>query len=144
MTQPASRHDAPAFPPSADNLARKLPLFVPLFDSDRRALDALTTTEETFRADTDIVSEGMAPRSVLLLQEGMAVRLPCHAKRTAPDHDVPDPLTWKTESSGEVRRQASDPPRTRTPEMAGRVRPVHPRRDVMVTPACHAQLPRSW
>jgi CRP-like cAMP-binding protein len=74
MAQSAPRHDAPAFLPSAGSLARKLSLFVPLSDSDRQALDALTTTEETFRADTDIVSEGMAPRSVFLLQDGMAVR----------------------------------------------------------------------
>ena len=74
MTQSASGHDAPAFLPSAGSLARKLSLFVPLSVSDRRVLDALTTTEETFRADTDIVSENMAPRSVFLLQEGMAVR----------------------------------------------------------------------
>ncbi len=74
MTQPASRHDAPTFLPSAGSLARKLSLFVPLSASDRQALDALTTTEEAFRTDTDIVSEGMAPRSVFLLQDGMAVR----------------------------------------------------------------------
>ncbi len=74
MTQPAPRHDAPTFLPSTGSLARKLSLFVPLSDADRQALDALTTTEEAFRADTDIVSEGMAPRSVFLLQDGMAVR----------------------------------------------------------------------
>jgi len=74
VTQPAPRHDAPAFLPSAGSLARKLSLFVPLSASDRQALDALTTTEEAFRTDTDIVSEGMAPRSVFLLQDGMAVR----------------------------------------------------------------------
>ncbi len=47
---------------------------MPLSASDREALASLTTTEESFRADTDIVAEGMVPRSVFLLQEGMAVR----------------------------------------------------------------------
>ena len=57
-----------------NHLARKLALFVPLSESDRRLLDRLTATEELFRTDTDIVAEGMMPRSVFLLQEGMAVR----------------------------------------------------------------------
>ena len=55
-------------------LARKLSLFVPLSASDREVLDSLTATGETFLADTDLVAEGMVPRSVFLLQEGMAVR----------------------------------------------------------------------
>ena len=55
-------------------LARKLSLFVPLSDSDCEVLASLITTEESFRADTDIVAESMVPRSVFLLQEGMAVR----------------------------------------------------------------------
>jgi len=91
VTQPAPRHDAPAFLPSAGSLARKLSLFVPLSDSDRQALDALTTTQEAFGADTDIVSEGMTPRSVFLLQDGMAVRYRTMPDGRAPDHDVPDP-----------------------------------------------------
>ena len=74
MTRSAPGSDAAAFLPSAGSLARKLSLFAPLSASDRQVLDALTTTEETFPADTDIVSEGMVPRSVFLLQDGMAVR----------------------------------------------------------------------
>ncbi len=75
MTRSATgRDDASAPLPGENLLARKLSLFVPLSDSDRSVLDGLTTTTERFRADTDIVSEGMVPRSVFLLQEGMAVR----------------------------------------------------------------------
>lgn len=65
---------APVLMPGENRLARKLSLFVPLSASDREVLDSLTATTETFRADTDIVAEGMVPRSVFLLQEGMAVR----------------------------------------------------------------------
>ena len=68
------RENASAPLPGDNRLARKLSLFVPLSDSDREVLDSLVTTEERFRADSDIVSEGMVPRSVFLLQEGMAVR----------------------------------------------------------------------
>ncbi len=60
--------------PAENHLARKLAQFAPLSAADRRLLDVLTTAEELFRPDTDIVSEGMVPRSVFLLQEGMAMR----------------------------------------------------------------------
>ena len=75
MTRPALRYDSSSTSQPGDNrLARKLSLFVPLSDSDRRVLDGLTTGEEHFRADTDISCEGMVPRSVFLVQEGMAAR----------------------------------------------------------------------
>ena len=74
MTPPARRHDATTPQPDHNSLARKLSLFVPLSDPDRRVLDTLVLAEEHFHADTDIVREGMVPRSVFLLQEGMAVR----------------------------------------------------------------------
>lgn len=64
----------PSFLPSASSLARKLALFVPPSDADRHALDALLISEEQFPAHTDIVVEGVTPRSVFLLQAGMAVR----------------------------------------------------------------------
>ena len=67
-------HGASVFFPGASSLARKLSLYVPLSDSDQQVLDSLTTSDEHFRADADIVREGMVPRSVFLLQEGMAVR----------------------------------------------------------------------
>jgi len=74
VTRPASGHPVPAFLPGADSLARKLSLFVPLSDSDRRALNALITGEEHFPVDTGIVADGTVPRSVFLVQQGMAIR----------------------------------------------------------------------
>ena len=74
MTYSEPGHGASVFLPGASSLARKLSLYVPLSDSDRDVLDNLTTSEEHFRADADIVAEGRAPRSVFLLQDGMAVR----------------------------------------------------------------------
>lgn len=75
MSRPASRNDnAPAPRTSDSSLARKLSLFAPLSDSDREVLAALTPTVEVFRPDTDISVEGVVPRSVMLVQEGMAVR----------------------------------------------------------------------
>ena len=74
MTHPAPGHDVPALLPGASSLARKLSLFVPLSDSARRVLDALLTDEEHFPADTDIITDGMVPRSVFLVQQGMAIR----------------------------------------------------------------------
>ena len=59
---------------STNPLARKLSLFSPLSKPDLELLDALTVGEERFGADVDIVSEGMTPRSVFLLKEGMAIR----------------------------------------------------------------------
>lgn len=47
---------------------------MPLSEADRRALDAVLLSEEQFPADADIVAEGRKPRSVFLLQAGLAVR----------------------------------------------------------------------
>lgn len=75
MTRPAPRPDNTSATQTSDSsLARKLSLFVPLSDSDREVLAALTPTVEVFRPDTDIAVEGTMPRSVMLVQEGMAVR----------------------------------------------------------------------
>ena len=74
MTSPTLGNAASAFLPGVSSLARKLSLFVPLSGSDRKVLDALGTGEEHFAADVDIITDGMAPRSVFLVQEGMAIR----------------------------------------------------------------------
>ncbi len=75
MARSVQRHDSTsASHPGLGSLARKLSLFVPLSDSDREVLAALAPTEEVFRPDTDIACEGVMPRSVMLVQEGMAVR----------------------------------------------------------------------
>ena len=74
MTHPTPGHDVPAFLPGASSLARKLSLFVPLSESDRKVLNALSTGEEHFPADVDIITDGMVPRSVFLVQQGMAIR----------------------------------------------------------------------
>ncbi len=59
---------------SANPLARKLSHFAPLSASDRTVLDRLTEREERFPTHADIVTEGMAPRSVFVVTEGVAVR----------------------------------------------------------------------
>ncbi len=60
---------------SSDNpLVRKLSLFAPLSPSDRDTLDELASKQERVAADVDIVAEGMAPRSVFVIIEGMAAR----------------------------------------------------------------------
>ena len=74
MIRPVPGQDASAFLPGTESLARKLSLFVPLSGSDRRVLDALITGEEHFPVDTDIIAHGMMPRSVFLVQQGMAIR----------------------------------------------------------------------
>ena len=74
MTRPVPGQDASVFPPGADSLVRKLSLFVPLSDSDRRVLNALITGEEHFPIDTDIIADGVVPRSVFLIQQGTAIR----------------------------------------------------------------------
>ena len=62
-------------PPPHDNpLTRKLSHFAPLSQSDRQLLDQFAAPDERFAANTDIVAEGMVPRSVFLLKEGMAIR----------------------------------------------------------------------
>lgn len=55
-------------------LTRKLLHFAPLSLADRQVLDELGATEEQFPADVDIITEGMVPRSVFLLKQGMAMR----------------------------------------------------------------------
>ncbi len=55
-------------------LARKLSLFAPLSASDQEVLVVLAARERHLPAGVDIVAEGMAPRSVFLLKEGMAIR----------------------------------------------------------------------
>ena len=74
MTRSTPQHDNPAFLPGAKSLARKLTRFMPLTDADLRLLDTLPVSKERFLADVNIIEEGMQPRSVFLLQEGMAVR----------------------------------------------------------------------
>jgi CRP-like cAMP-binding protein len=60
--------------PSGNPLTRKLSLYAPLSESDRQVLDALFLREERFPADVDIIAEGMLPRSVFVVKDGMAVR----------------------------------------------------------------------
>lgn len=63
-----------ATPPSANPLTRKLSHFAPLSASDHAVLDSFGTQERRFPADVDIVAEGMTPRSVFVVKEGMAIR----------------------------------------------------------------------
>ena len=76
MTRTAVHRDPPpTLPPPPDNpLTKKLLHFAPLSDADRQLLDHLAAGEEYFAADADIAAEGMVPRSVFLLKEGMAMR----------------------------------------------------------------------
>ena len=60
--------------PTANPLIRKLSHFAPLSLSDRQVLDELIFTHEAFAADTDIISEGMTPRAVFCILEGLAIR----------------------------------------------------------------------
>jgi CRP-like cAMP-binding protein len=59
---------------SSNFLTRKLSHFVRLSEADEQILNALTVREEYFPADVDIVGEGMIPRSVFWIKEGMAIR----------------------------------------------------------------------
>ncbi len=59
---------------SSNPLTKKLSHYAPLSDSDRQVLDALLARSEHFPADVDIVAEGMVPRSVFVLKDGMAIR----------------------------------------------------------------------
>ena len=66
---------APANDASSGNpLVRKLSHFAPLAAADRAILDGLLADQESFAADVDIISEGMAPRSVFVIVSGMAAR----------------------------------------------------------------------
>ena len=60
--------------PEPNPLARKLSHFAPLSAVDLQLLDELAAPEERFPADVDIVAEGMVPRSVFVMKEGMAMR----------------------------------------------------------------------
>jgi CRP-like cAMP-binding protein len=55
-------------------LVRKLSNFAPLTEGDESLLDAVISRDEWFQRDVDIVTEGMTPRSVFVLKEGMAAR----------------------------------------------------------------------
>jgi CRP-like cAMP-binding protein len=60
---------------SKDNaLIRKLSHFAPLSVSDCKVLDELVSQEERFSARADIFTEGMVPKFVFVVLEGMAVR----------------------------------------------------------------------
>ncbi len=76
MTLPAAQHPEPstAVSSSSNSLTRKLSQFMPLSGSDHRVLDRLAAHDEHFQANVDIIGESMAPRSVFLLKEGMAIR----------------------------------------------------------------------
>lgn len=60
--------------PDVNPLTRKLQHFAPLSIADRQVLDELAGSDEQYAADVDIITEGMVPRSVFLLKEGMAMR----------------------------------------------------------------------
>ena len=60
--------------PTGNPLIRKLSHFAPLSASDRLLLDELVAVTEAIPADVDIVSEGMTPRSVFCILEGLALR----------------------------------------------------------------------
>lgn len=69
------RNQRSSRPPPSDNpLTRKLSHFAPLSGSDQQVLDRLAAQEERFPANLDMIVEGMVPRSVFLLKEGMAMR----------------------------------------------------------------------
>jgi CRP-like cAMP-binding protein len=55
-------------------LVVKLSQFAPLSDEDVSLLEALCLPEERFRAGTNIVAEGAAPRSAFVITRGMACR----------------------------------------------------------------------
>jgi len=76
MTLPAVGFGEPSATalPSLNPLTRKLSLYAQLSESDRRVLDSLLHRDEHFPADVDIIAEGMPPRSVFVMKEGMAVR----------------------------------------------------------------------
>lgn len=60
--------------PTENALARKLSHFAPLSEADHQVLNALSERDEWYPADADIIAEGVKPRSVFLLKEGMAAR----------------------------------------------------------------------
>jgi len=76
MARAAEQRDqsSPLPLPTSNPLTRKLLHFAPLSDADRQHLDHLAARDERFPAGVDIIGEGMVPRSVFLLKEGMAMR----------------------------------------------------------------------
>ncbi len=58
----------------ANLFTRKLSHFAPLSASDQDYLDALTSADEHYPADVDIMKEGSPPSSVFVVKEGIAVR----------------------------------------------------------------------
>ncbi len=76
MSRPAEipTHTAAQNTASDNPLVRKLSHFAPLSASDCKTLDDLSSEQERFAADVDIIAEGAAPRSVFVILEGMAVR----------------------------------------------------------------------
>ncbi len=76
MPHPGTGHGHPLHhrEGSVSPLVRKLSHFVPLSPSDSRVLERLAQPEQRFGPDLDIATEGLAPRSALLLKQGMAVR----------------------------------------------------------------------
>lgn len=75
MTQDhAAQSRSPPPQDSANPLVRKLSHFGRLSRGDQDVLDRLATREQQFPTHADIVAEGMAPRSVFLLKEGLAIR----------------------------------------------------------------------
>ncbi len=76
MTLPVAGFGEPSVAPLpvSNPLTRKLSLYAQLSASDRQVLDTLLVREECFPADADIIAEGMLPRSVFVMKEGMAVR----------------------------------------------------------------------
>lgn len=57
-----------------NRLIRKLELFGPLPDSDKKLLDDIVKNSQIYAAHTDIISEGDIPTNVHLILEGFACR----------------------------------------------------------------------
>ena len=76
MTCPAIGYSEPSATsyPSSNPLTRKLSHYAPLSESDRQLLDAMISRDEHLPADVDIIAEGMVPRSLFVLKEGMGIR----------------------------------------------------------------------
>ena len=73
-TNVSGGHSRPASLIEGNPLVRKLSNFVEMSARDRHLINGISASEQRFEADTDLVTEGMAPRSVFLLLQGMAVR----------------------------------------------------------------------
>jgi CRP-like cAMP-binding protein len=60
--------------PGESPFIRKLSHFAPLTAADKEVLDALPQRDVRFGVHADIMEEGVMPRSIMLLKEGMAMR----------------------------------------------------------------------